>query len=82
MAQTISFPPLKQNLFDSGLLNAISWADVSRTYFGKSSSWLYHKLRGIDGNGKPTKFSEDEITTLKESLLDLSKKIADFSNSL
>lgn len=82
MSKTVPFPPLKQNLFDAGLLNAISWADVSRTYFSKSSSWLYHKLRGIDGNGKPTKFSDEEIATLKESLLDLSKKIADFSNSL
>lgn len=82
MLQSTSLPPIKQRLFDTGLINIISWADVSRNYFNKSNSWLYHKLRGIDGNGKPTTFSEDELTTLKESLLDLSKRIADFSNSL
>ena len=39
----------KQKLSD--ILVAISWRDIARTYFGKSSSWLYHKLDGIDGNG-------------------------------
>lgn len=42
------------------LLVAISWADLSRTYFGKSSSWLYHKMDGRDGNGKPTSFTKEE----------------------
>ena len=32
------------------ILLAISWADLSKTYFGKSNSWLYHKLDGVDGN--------------------------------
>ena len=35
---------MKKQLAD--LLVAISWADLSRTYFGKSSSWLYHKMDG------------------------------------
>ena len=48
---------MRQKLYD--LLVAISWADLSRTYFGKSSSWLYHKLDGRDGNGKPTAFTPD-----------------------
>lgn len=82
MIQSSNLPPIKQKLYDTGLLNIISWADVSRNYFGKSNSWLYHKLRGIDGNGKPTTFSEEEIKTLKESLIDLSKKIDDFANTL
>ena len=28
------------------ILLAVSWADLGRNYFGKSSSWLYHKLDG------------------------------------
>ena len=31
---------------------------MSKRYFGKSNSWLYHKLDGIDGNKKPIKFTE------------------------
>lgn len=35
----------------SDILVAVSWRDIARTYFGTSSSRLYHKLDGIDGNG-------------------------------
>ena len=64
---------MKQKLAD--LLVAISWADLSRTYFGKSNSWLYHKMNGIDGNGKPTDFTEEEKDILKGALYDLSNRI-------
>lgn len=57
------------------ILLAISWADLSKTYFGKSNSWLYHKLDGIDGNKKPTEFSEEEKYTLKGALIDLADRI-------
>ncbi|UKK71895.1 DUF5053 domain-containing protein [Prevotella communis] len=29
------------------MAGSTSWADLSKTYFGKSNSWLYHKLDGI-----------------------------------
>lgn len=43
--------------------------------FGKSSSWLYHKMDGRDGNGKPTSFTPEEAEKLKGALLDLSDRI-------
>ena len=64
---------MKAQLAD--ILMAVSWSDLSRTYFGKSNSWLYHKLDGIDGNKKPTEFSEDEKFILKGALVDLSERI-------
>lgn len=64
---------MKQKLSD--LLVAISWADLSRTYFGKSNSWLYHKMNGIDGNNKPTEFTDEELITLRGALFDLSSRI-------
>ena len=64
------------------LLVAISWADLSRTYFGKSSSWLYHKMDGRDGNGKPTSFTAEEIEELKGALLDLSNRIRRAAESI
>ena len=64
---------MRQKLYD--LLVAISWADLSRTYFGKSSSWLYHKMDGRDGNGKPTAFTPEEAQQLKGALIDLSDRI-------
>ena len=57
------------------ILLAISWADLSKTYFGKSNSWLYHKLDGVDGNKKPTEFSEEEKYILKGALVDLADRI-------
>ena len=71
---------MKKQLAD--LLVAISWADLSRTYFGKSSSWLYHKMDGRDGNGKPTSFTAEEIEELKGALLDLSNRIRRAAESI
>ncbi|MDE7374648.1 MAG: DUF5053 domain-containing protein [Odoribacter sp.] len=73
MNETKEVLSMKKRLAD--LLVAISWADLSRTYFGKSSSWLYHKMDGRDGNGKPTSFSLEEIEILKGALIDLSDRI-------
>lgn len=57
------------------LLISISWSDLAKRYFGKSGSWLYHKLDGIDGNKKPTEFSETEKMQLKGALCDLADRI-------
>lgn len=53
----------------------ISWANISKKYFGKSRSWLSQKMNGLDGNGANTEFSEEEQQTLKEALYDLSNRI-------
>ena len=29
----------------------VSWRQIAQDYFGKSSSWIYNKLHGRDGNG-------------------------------
>lgn len=74
---------MKEQLKD--LLISISWADLSKRYFGKSNSWLYHKLDGIDGNKKPTEFTEEERYQLKGALIDLADRIrraADTINKL
>lgn len=64
---------VKQKLSD--ILIAISWRELARTYFGKSSSWLYHKLDGIDGNGGVGGFTPEEAQQLKSALRDLSDRI-------
>lgn len=70
----------KQKLSD--ILVAISWRDIARTYFGKSSSWLYHKLDGIDGNGGVGGFTLEELQQLKGALCDLSDRIRRAADSL
>jgi hypothetical protein len=57
------------------ILVDISWREIANRYFGKSSSWLYHKLNGIDGNGGKGGFTEEESQQLKGALCDLSERI-------
>ena len=71
--RTVERMTMKKKLAD--LMVAISWADLSRTYFGKSNSWLYHKMDVRDGNGKPTDFTPEEALQLKGALVDLSDRI-------
>ena len=71
---------MRQKMHD--ILVAISWADLSRTYFGKSNSWLYHKMDGRDGNGKPTSFYPEEALQLKGALIDLSNRIRIAADSI
>ena len=64
---------IKARLAD--ILMHVSWGDISREYFGKSGSWLYHKLNGIDGNKKPIDFTVEERYQLKGALIDLADRI-------
>ena len=73
MTLTPKVGTMKSTLKD--ILISISWADLSKRYFGKSNSWLYHKLDGIDGNKKPIEFTEEEKIQLKGALVDLSNRI-------
>lgn len=64
---------MKKRLND--ILLVVSWREISKNYFGKSSSWFYHKMDGIDGNGGTGGFSSMEAETMKEALYDLSNRI-------
>ena len=64
---------MKQRMSDIYL--AVSWREISRTYFDKSVSWFQHKMYGIDGNGGFGGFTPDEAERLKAALKDLSRRI-------
>lgn len=66
----------------SDILVAISWREIARTYFGKSSSWLYHKLDGVKGDGSDGGFTQSEIQQLKDSLEDLAQRITKAASKL
>ncbi len=71
---------VKQKMSD--IILDISIAKISTRYFDKSRSWLYHKLDGIDGNGKPTDFSVQEKEQLRKALKDLSTRISICADNL
>ncbi len=66
----------------SDILVDVSWREIARRYFGKSSSWLYHKLDGIKGDGSEGGFSPKETQQLKEALLDLASRITTSASKL
>lgn len=53
----------------------VSWGRVSKEYFGKSSSWIYHKLHGRDGNGGVGEFTPAEKEQLQGALYDIAERI-------
>lgn len=73
IAPSIKDATVKQKMQD--IILAVSWRDIARTYFSKSSSWLYHKLDGIDGNGGVGGFTKEEKEQLRGALCDLSMRI-------
>lgn len=64
------------------ILLTISWRELANNYFKKSSSWLYHKLDGIDGNGGKGGFTPDEALQLKGALCDLADRIRRCADTL
>ena len=66
----------------SDILVSVSWREIARTYFGKSSSWLYHKLDGIKGDGSEGGFTPAEAAQLKEALNDLAERISTAASKL
>lgn len=57
------------------ILMSVSWRDFANTYFQRSSSWFYHKMDGIDGNGGIGGFSETEAEQMRGALIDLANRI-------
>lgn len=64
------------------LLLDINVGSLARKYFNKSGFWLYHKLDGIDGNGKKTDFSPEELELLKGALYDLADRLRKAADKL
>jgi len=77
---TLTEKTVKQHLSD--ILLDMSWAKIARKYFGKSSSWMYHKLDGIDGNGNKSDFSYAEKIQLRNALFDFSERIRNAAQSI
>ena len=71
--EPVKITDMNQRLGD--ILFAVSWRDLSRTYFDKSVSWLYHKMDGIDGNGGTGGFTPHEAEQMKGALCDLADRI-------
>lgn len=61
-------------IFDEILL-FVKWGKISTDYFGFSPSWLYQRLKGYDGNGRPCELTPEQKGTLRAALHDIADKI-------
>lgn len=57
------------------LLKIIPLAYIARKYFGKSRNWLYQRVNGYMVNGKPAKFTSEELKKLSVALVEISDEI-------
>lgn len=73
MTKPVVVTDMKRKVQD--ILMAVSWRDFAGTYFQKSSSWFYHKMDGIDGNGGAGGFNHQEAEQMRGALIDLSNRI-------
>lgn len=71
--QTKEKTAVREKLGD--IMTDISWAKISKRYFDRSPSWMYHKMDGIGNNGEPGGFTADELEQFKTALYDLSERI-------
>jgi len=59
----------------SQISDIISMSYIARNYFNKSKSWLSQRVNEFEVNGKPAKFTPEEVSTLNFAFNDISKKI-------
>ena len=59
----------------------VSLSYIAKNYFQKTRQWLYQKINGNIVNGRPAKFSNEEINTLNLALKDISNKIGSIAIS-
>lgn len=60
----------------------VSMSYIAKNYFNKTKSWLSQRINGNDVNGRPARFTPEEIDTLNKAFSDLSQKLGAFRVSL
>ena len=64
------------------IMKVLKVSYIAERFFGRSRSWLCHKLNHDMKNGRPDDFTEQERRTLKNALETIACEIQDLSDSL
>ena len=59
----------------SETLPFISVSEFSKTYFGKSASWLHQRINGNEVHGKTATFTSSELHQLADAFNDVADKL-------
>mgnify|MGYP002514871123 FL=1 len=57
------------------ILPFMSLAYIAKRYFGKSRQWLYQRVNGTIVNGKPARFTCQEIDILNAAIQDMGNRL-------
>ena len=68
---------LKEKL--KSIAPAVSLSYIAKKYFGKTRHWLYQRINGSTVNGKPAKFTNDELKKLNDAFHDLGSELSALS---
>ena len=71
---------VKEKLKD--VLSIISASYIAKTYFKRTTAWLYQRLNNNHVNGKKATFTKEEIEILKYALNDISNKLTHSAEQL
>ena len=74
-----------ERIFDfkeQDILKVLKVSYIAERFFGRSRSWLCHKLNHDIKNGKPDDFSDEERKTLKDALDTIAYEIQILSDNL
>ena len=64
---------LRQNL--EFIIKIMNLTYIAKEYFGKSHSWLSQRINGNIVNGKPAKFTAEELKIFQDALADICHRI-------
>jgi hypothetical protein len=53
----------------------ISMSYIAKNYFNKSKSWMSQRINELDVNGKPAKFTSEEVDILNFAIQHISTKL-------
>lgn len=77
--------PDSEKIFDlkeQDIIKVLKVSYIAKRFFGRSRSWLCHKLNHDLINGKPDDFSEEERKKLKDALDTIAYEIQILSDNL
>lgn len=71
-----------EDLKQSDIIRVLNASYIAERFFGKSKSWFSQKINGHIKNGQPAKFTDDEITTLRNALYTLSIELQEIADDM
>lgn len=71
-----------EELKQSDIIRVLNASYIAERFFGKSKSWFSQKINGHIKNGQQTKFTDEEITTLRNALYTLSIELQELADDL